>query len=229
MHVVVEANPEAAALRTADILTGHIEAAASTIDIGLAGGSTPRAVYRELRRRDLPWERVWCWLPDERWVPPDHPDANALMVRSELVDHVPVGFDAPDTTMSDPHRAAADYENRIVPRFVRGGAIAPEVVFLGMGADGHTASLFPGTAALDVDRFGYVANWVPAFESWRLTATSTLLRAARTIVFLVTGQTKAPALREILEGDAILPARIVADGAGETTWVLDEAAASLLT
>ena len=228
MHIVVEPDPAAAAGAAADIVAAHLEAATEPIDLGLAGGSTPVPVYRALRGRDLPWERVWCWLPDERHVPPDHPDANARMVRTELLDHVPAGFEAPDTTNPDPHRAAADYENRIVPHFVRGGAIAPDLVLLGVGSDGHTASLFPGTTALEIGRIGYVANWVPAFEAWRLTATPALLRAARKVVFLATGERKAPVLSQIIDYAIPHPARLVAEGAAETIWVLDEAASSML-
>jgi len=228
MDVIVEADPAAAAHAAADVIAGHIMAAATELDLGLAGGASPRLVYADLRERDLPWERVWCWLPDERWVPPDHPASNALMVRRELLTSLPIRFEAPDTTGPDPHLAAAAYENVILPHFVRGGAVAPEVVLLGVGPDGHTASLFPGTPALTETRIGYVANWVAALETWRLTATPALLRAARNVIFFVTGSAKAEIVKELLEGDAPLPARLVADGARETTWVLDAGAASLL-
>ncbi|HHC07863.1 MAG TPA: 6-phosphogluconolactonase [Actinobacteria bacterium] len=229
MHVVVRPQPADAAAAAAELLAGHLAAAGAPIDLGLAGGTTPRAAYRLLRDRDLPWDRVWCWLPDERWVPPNHPDSNARMVREELLDHVPASFDAPNTATTDPHRAAAEYENRILPRFLRGGAVAPDLVLLGVGADGHTASLFPHTEAVSIDRIGYVANWVPALGAWRLTATLPLLRAARKVVFLVTGREKAPVVAQILEREIPHPARLVAEGAAEAVWILDEAAAAELS
>jgi 6-phosphogluconolactonase len=97
-----------------------------------------------------------------------------------------------------------------------------------MGPDGHTASLFPGTEAVDSDRVGYVANWVPEQDTWRLTATIPLLQAARHVIFLITGDTKAAMLRRILIDEEPLPARLVGNGARETTWILDEPAAARL-
>jgi 6-phosphogluconolactonase len=101
----------------------------------------------------------------------------------------------------------------------------PHIVLLGIGDDAHTASLFPGTDALDHDGNAYVANWVESKNVWRLTATIPMLHAADHLIFLVSGSEKAAALAEILEGELPVPAKMVADGANKVTWLIDEAAA----
>lgn len=209
---------EAAAARIAALLE------ATPVTLGLAGGSTPTATYRILRDRALPWEEVVCWLPDERWVPPEDPASNALMARRELTDHVPAQLIAPDTTLADPGEAAAAYERLLEAEFDDG----PDVVLLGVGDDGHTASLFPGTEALDVAEPGYVANWVDGFGTWRLTATAPLLQAAEHLLYLVSGAAKAPVMRSILVDEEPFPARLVAEDSDDVSWLLDaEAAAEL--
>ncbi len=222
MRIEVFDTPEALAVGAADLLADLLSDGATTF--GLAGGSTPTAAYRELQTRDVPWGRLTCWFPDERWVPPEDPDANVLMARRSLLDHVAVRFIAPDTTLDDPVVAAAIYETALDGEFDDGS----DVVLLGMGDDGHTASLFPGTEALAVDRPGYVANWVPRFDTWRLTATVPLLQRARTVVFLVAGGSKAGVLRRILVDDEPLPAGVVSAGAADVTWLLDRDAAAEL-
>ena len=222
MQIQVFDTPETLAAGTADLLAGLFNGGVSTF--GLAGGSTPRATYRELRERDVAWDRITMWLPDERWVPPGDPDANVLMARRSLADHVPVRLVAPDTTLEDPAISAAAYEQTLADEL----APAPGVVLLGMGPDGHTASLFPGTEALTVDRVGYVANWVPAMNTWRLTATVPLLTSAEHVVFLVAGSSKAEMVARILVDGEPFPAGIVAHGARDTTWLLDRDAAANL-
>jgi 6-phosphogluconolactonase len=222
MHIDVYDTPddlaEAAAGRLATLLS-HVP-----VTFGLAGGSTPAATYRILREHSLPWQQVTCWLPDERWVPPEDPASNALMARRQLTDHVPAQLIAPDTTLADPGEAAAAYQRLLEAEFDGG----PDVVLLGVGADGHTASLFPDTEALDVDRPGYVANWVDGFGTWRLTATAPLLQASDQIIYLVSGAGKTEVMRRILVDEEPLPARAVAEAATDVTWMLDaEAAAEL--
>jgi 6-phosphogluconolactonase len=148
------------------------------------------------------------------------------MARRELTDHVAATFLAPDTSLPDAEAAAAAYDRVLVPVLERGGEPTPDVVLLGMGPDGHTASLFPGTSALEVDEAGYVATWVQAQDTWRLTATAPLLRAARHLIFMVTGESKADMLRRILVDGEQLPAGLVAAGAADVTWLLDAAAAA---
>ncbi|HDL42105.1 MAG TPA: 6-phosphogluconolactonase, partial [Actinobacteria bacterium] len=124
----------AAADRVAEYLVST-----SAPSLGLAGGSTPADLYRELTTRTLPWEKVTCWLGDERWVPLDHPDSNTAMARRLLTDATGVRFVAPDTSLATPRDAAKAYTDVLPP---------PGLVLLGIGDDGHTASLFPHTEAL---------------------------------------------------------------------------------
>jgi len=222
MQIQVFDTPEALAAGTADLLTDLFTAGAGTF--GLAGGSTPRAAYRELQDREVAWNRITMWLPDERWVPPEDPEANALMARRALADHVPVRLVAPDTTLDDPSISAAAYEQTLADELDP----VPDVVMLGMGPDGHTASLFPGTEALEIDRVGYVANWVPSLNTWRLTATVPLLASATHLVFLVAGASKADMVRRIVGDGEPFPAGIVAADASDVTWLLDRAAAEHL-
>jgi 6-phosphogluconolactonase len=194
--------------------------------VGLAGGSTPAATYRECAGLEIPWENAMLWLADERWVPLDHPESNALMVTSNL------GAGASrlatiDYDLGDPVAAAAEYEWLLDQVFSEGDG-RPDLVLLGMGPDGHTASLFPGTEALEEHERRYVANYVPARAAWRLTATLPLLWSAHQVWFVVTGEDKAEVLAEIVDDHVPYPAQLVASGAGSVTWYLDEAAAGRL-
>jgi 6-phosphogluconolactonase len=129
----------------------------------------------------------------------------------------------------DPHEVAVRYEQTLLNLLPAVNEFPhPDVVLLGIGPDGHTASLFPGTAALEVDDRWFVANWVTEKNTWRLTATLPLLHAARDIIFLASGRDKAPALARILTSDKspILPARRVMDGAATVTWIVDRSAAA---
>lgn len=220
MQVIVHDTPDAVAAAAADLIVAAIDSGTSTI--GLAGGSTPRATYELLPGRNLDWSSVMLWLGDERWVAPDHPDSNAGMARRAFVDEVGATLVAPDYALGDPHRAATAYEQAVRPALMD-----PGLVLLGMGDDGHTASLFPGTEALAVSDRSYVANWVEAKDDWRLTATLPLLWSAAQVVFLVTGSAKAAVVAEVLAG-ADYPAGRVGRGAHRTTWLLDAAAGSAI-
>ncbi len=222
MRIEIADSAEELARVSADVVADLLSGGPKTF--GLAGGSTPRATYRELQSRDIAWDQVTCWLPDERWVPPEDPEANALMARRELLDHVPAHLLTPDTTLGDPNIAADAYELLLAAELDP----VPDVVLLGMGDDGHTASLFPGTAALEVDQPGYVANWVPAMDTWRLTATIPLLASAKHVIFLVAGASKADVLKRILVDGEQLPAGVVAEAAADVTWLLDRDAAGKL-
>lgn len=196
-------------------------------DLGLAGGATPRPVYERLRWMAIPWDQVDLWLSDERWVAPDHEDSNGRMVEETLAAHVPAVFHRPRWSEHlRPADSAAFYEASLRGIFHEG---APDLVLLGLGDDGHTASLFPDTEALDApDGRLYVENHVPSLGAWRLTATPALLTAARSVVVLVSGASKAAAVRSVLEDESSeLPARLLA-GAGAVRWLLDAPAASLI-
>lgn len=197
--------------------------------IGLAGGSTPRRTYERLRSLTVPWDRVHAWMTDERHVPVDHPDSNAGMARRALFDHVPATLHVVPQR-DDPNEAADEYEaslRRLMPG--RSGRIQPGLVVLGVGEDGHTASLFPGSTALEADERDFVANWVEDTESWRLTATMSLLARARRVLFLVSGAHKADIVAEILEEGSDHPAARVSQATRDPVWLLDHAAASRLS
>jgi len=225
MDVRVFDTPDALAEAAADALADLLRRTPG--GFGLAGGSTPRAAYGKLIERDIPWPDVTCWLPDERWVPPMDPDANARMARRELTDHVAARFLAPDTTIDDPHVAASAYEQDLNGEF--GGEVG--IVLLGIGADGHTASLFPHSDALAVDDQFAVATTAPD-GSPRITVTAPVINAARRVWFLVSGSAKAGMVAEVIEGLRLpiaVPAQGVAPVHGTLTWFLDDAAAAELS
>lgn len=199
------------------------------VSLGLSGGSTPRPLYERLRWETVPWERVHLWLSDERWVPWDDPDSNGRMASETLASHVPASFHRPrwseHLTAAD---AAAFYEADLRSVFPEGN---PHVVLLGMGDDGHTASLFPGTDALDAPpgRW-YVENHVEKLDTWRLTATAELIRRADTVILLVAGADKSAVAAEAIEGPpGVYPVQLVREARGEVIWMLDEAAAADLS
>jgi len=196
--------------------------------IGLAGGSTPRSTYGLLRNQRVPWDQVHAWMTDERHVPPGHADHNGSMVREAIMDHVAAVFH-PVPWHDDPALAATEYEAEL-STFLPSSADGPQpgLVLLGVGEDGHTASLFPGSPALEETRRGFVANWVPEHAAWRLTATLPLLLAARRTMFLVTGRAKAAIVAEVLESDSDHPAALVTRNARDPVWLLDKDAAALL-
>jgi len=212
--------------KAASLIADQIRAGATTL--GLAGGNTPRATYAQLRRLDVPWDKVVAWLPDERWVPPGHPDRNATMASAALFDHVPATLlEVP--WVDEPRHAAALYQTTLRETLPSPhGRPQPDIVLLGLGDDGHTASLFPGTSAVEERDEWFVANWVAAKDTWRLTATFPLLWAARTIVLLVSGTQKATALQQALQSGAPVPAARTLDGSADVIWMVDNAAASLL-
>jgi 6-phosphogluconolactonase len=204
--------------------------------VALAGGSTPRAMYQRLTRvpyrSSVPWERVRFFWGDERCVPPDSERSNYRMARETLLE--PLGI-APEHVFrmkgeEAPARAAREYE-RVLRREFRGRPARVDLIFLGLGPDGHLASLFPGTTALAEDRRLVAANSVARFSEWRLTLTYRAINAARRIVFLVSGVEKAAPLATILRkrrGWQSLPASRVAPRRGSLLWLVDKAAASKL-
>ena len=203
-------------------------ATAGPTTLSLSGGSTPEATYERLATSGLDWDVVTPWLGDERWVPPDHPDSNAAMVRRALGPGGPRLL-APDTTLDDPHDAAERYERLLDETLAADPDGRPGLVILGIGDDGHTASLFPGTGALGITDRRYVANQIDEEGTWRLTATFPLLWAARKVLFLVQGAGKAAIVKRILEHGIPFPAQRVSEGADDVTWLLDAAAASQLS
>lgn len=234
----------------ADAASSHVARAArravaarGRFAIALAGGSTPGPTYARLaeepRRNDVPWEATEVFWGDERCVPADHPDSNARMARETLLDRVPVPGERIHPIRAwepDPEVAADLYERELrgVLAPVGGGIPRLDLVLLGLGPDGHTAALFPGTAALDEeDRLVAVVRpsepglRPPRVE--RITLTPRAINAARSIVFLVTGEEKAGAVAAVLAergDDTAWPARRVRPADGEVVWLFDEAAAA---
>ncbi|OIO98460.1 MAG: 6-phosphogluconolactonase [Anaerolineae bacterium CG2_30_64_16] len=214
--------------------------ASGQFNVVLAGGSTPAGLYRLLAqapcRDKVDWSRTFVYFGDERCVPPDHPDSNYRMARETLLDHVPLPsaniFRMPGEL--DPVAAAAIYAAVLRQDFRTHGLGRPrfDLILLGMGADGHTASLFPGMPALG-ERWRLVtATAVPADVHPavpRITLTLPVLNAGREVLFLGAGANKAEAVRAVLAGPKPaepLPARRVRPRTGTLTWLLDEAAAA---
>lgn len=199
----------------------------------LSGGSTPTAVYPLLaaapRRDALDWSRVELFWGDERAVPPDAPQSNFGVAQRMLLRHLPdlapakvhrMPADAPDLDL-----AARDYEAELRAAFGAPSDAPPcfDLVWLGMGPDGHTASLFPGSTALEVEDRWVAATWAPGPAAWRMTLTYPVLNAARLVTFLVAGEEKAAALQRIRAGEDLPAARVHAQ---RTEWLVDAAAAS---
>ena len=201
--------------------------------LALAGGSTPRRLYELLAgsefRDKIPWTQVHFFWGDERMVPQDHPQSNYRMGQEALLKHVPVPRPNihPIPTQASPEEAAQAYENELRQHFGR-GVPTFDLILLGLGGDGHTASLFPGAAALEEKQRLAVAHR-PGLKGFdRVTLTLPVLNQARRVFFLVAGENKATALRAALGSGGQLPAQQVAPRNGELIWLVDAAAASRL-
>ena len=205
--------------------------------VALAGGSTPKATYEHLASRyaspsDLDWSKVHVFFGDERTVGPDHEDSNYRMAQETLLSSVPVGSVHRMRGELPPREAAVLYEEELTAFFGLQPGETPrlDLVMLGIGDDGHTASLFPRTPALDIKDRWAVENPVEKLGTTRLTLTSPAINAAKKAVFLVAGEGKATVLKEILEGDADpldYPAKLVHPEDGPI-WLVDRAAAGAL-
>lgn len=194
--------------------------------LGLSGGSTPQPVYAELARSapDLPWQKIQITFGDERCVPPDHEESNYLMVKRSLLD--PAGVREGNVFRMrgelPPDKAASEYEEKLREFAARFGEkrYIHDLLLLGLGEDGHTASLFPETDALNETEKNVVANFVPKLQAHRITFTYPLINAARHICFLVNDASKGKLVEEILSGTSTHPAARVQPEAGELTWLL---------
>ena len=199
----------------------------------LAGGSTPEATYETLARDyadRLDWSKVHVFFGDERTVDPEHEASNYRMVRETLLSHIRVGSVHRMRCELPPDEAAADYEEQLREFFDTGGVPVFDLILLGLGEDGHTASLFPETSALDVADRWVVVNPVLKLETSRLTLTIPVINAAWAAIFVVAGEDKAEVLKAVLEGEAdprAYPARFIRP-VGELAWMVDRAAARLI-
>jgi 6-phosphogluconolactonase len=222
-------------------ITNRTATATKAITLALSGGSTPRGLHTLLAsdpvvRDRLPWRHLHFFWGDERHVPPDDPQSNYRMAYETLLSLTPVPSgnihrvpaEEPDAAL-----AAKKYEQELQAFFGLGAGQLPrfDCILLGMGTDGHTASLFPGTEALHEKTHLVVANWVEKFQTHRITLTVPVLNHADLVVFLVSGAEKAKALKEVLQGDYRpdrFPAQLVRPDNGNLLWIVDRAAARYL-
>jgi 6-phosphogluconolactonase len=208
--------------------------------IALSGGSTPKNLYTLIAANasaTLPWNQMFFFWGDERHVPLDSPDSNYRMVKEALLSKVPIPpaniFPVPAEN-PDAAAAAETYERTLQKFFVVAPGEFPrfDLILLGLGPDGHTASLFPETAALQEKSRLVVANWVETMGTSRITFTLPVLNAARCVAFLVSGTEKAAVLHEVLQGNAPperYPSKLVRPSDGKLIWFVDRAAASELS
>jgi len=238
-EIVVLAGLNAVAREAADrwiALARESIAARGRFTVALSGGSTPRALFSllasEAHRDQVEWGRTVVFWSDERCVPPDHADSNYGMAREALLSKVPIPTGNVHRMRGEvnPERAALEYEQTVrreLPTEV--GAPVFDLILLGMGPDGHTASLFPGTPAIHEKARLVAANFVPKLNAHRITFTPPLINAAAHVMFLVAGSDKADVLRAVLEGEFkpdVLPAQLVKPVDGQLAWLVDRAAAT---
>jgi len=223
-------------------LAGEAVNARGRFTFVLSGGSTPRSLFQLLSaphesfRDRITWSSVHVFWGDERCVPPDHPDSNYRMARESLLDHVPIptanvhriAAENPDAAA-----AAALYDNELGAFFSSGSELPRfDLVLLGLGPDGHTASLFPGNAAVHETQRRVIAPFVEKFGTHRITLTAPVLKHAAVVIFLVSGAEKSAALAAVVEGERqvdLYPAQIIQPDDGELVWLVDTAAAQGLT
>ncbi len=205
--------------------------------VALSGGSTPRGLYSLLAKdhADFSWSKTFLFFSDERHVPPDHPDSNYRMVNQAMLSKVPVPAGNMYRVLAenpDASAAAADYEEKLRGFFkLRPGEFPRfDLILLGLGPDGHTASLFPDSEGLKEQSRLVIANWVEKFKTHRITFTFPVLNHATDVMFLTAGADKADMLKQVLEGTNTppFPAQQI-DPTGRLVWMLDEAAAAKLS
>jgi 6-phosphogluconolactonase len=237
--------PDSASLfqAAANEFAGQTEAAVKAqnrFTVALSGGSTPRGMFSFLATNyhdRLPWNKMFFFWSDERHVPPDSPESNYRMAHDALLSKVPVRaaniFRVP-AEKPDASQAAREYEETL-RRFFKlpAGAFPPfDLILLGMGPDGHTASLFPETSAVHETERLVVSNWVEKFKTDRITFTAPLINHAKVVMFLIAGSDKSSALREVLEGHQpadLYPSKLIYPTSGRFIWLVDQAAAAELS
>jgi 6-phosphogluconolactonase len=216
--------------------------AKDSFNVALAGGSTPKALYSLLvndptLRSQVPWDKMQLFFGDERHVAPDHPDSNFRMAAETMISKSPLQPGQVTRIKGeypDADRAALEYEKALREYFNLKEGEYPrfDLVLAGMGNEGHTLSLFPGTKALHADGHVAVRNWIGKLYTERITLTAPAASNAARIIFMVTGADKAPALKGVLEGPFEpdqLPAQLLKPQNGKLLWLVDAAAGSMLT
>ena len=239
--IVITSNAERLAEKGAELMYNTAKKAVArknSFAVAVSGGSTPRAMHRLLSqepyRSDMPWQKTHFFWVDERMVPFDHPDSNFGAAQTDLISMIPTPADQvyPMPAMMHPEEGAGLYQAKLKTFFQDSGSLDPvfDLIILGIGTDGHTASLFPGQpSSQEPDR------WVLSVKGgqpdvFRLTFTYAVLNSARHILFLVSGDAKAAVVKTLIEDrQAQLPAAKIQPLNGKITWLLDQKAASLLS
>ena len=232
MNLEIVATPEDLARSAAKVFVARSSEAVAqrgVATIALSGGSTPKLLYQLLAdpnepfRDQVPWSRIQFFWSDERHVPPDHPESNYRMANEAMLAHVPVLKENVHRVMGENpnvEEAADQYEQTVPQRF--------DLILLGLGTDGHTASIFPGSEVLRETKRLVAAPWVEKQKSYRITMTLPLINNAASVVFLVSGAEKAEIVNEVLQGPKRYPAQEVRPINGELILMLDREAASKL-
>ena len=237
--------PDALAKRAAQEFVQAATAAVldhDSFSVALSGGSTPKALYSllvtdEAIRAQIPWDKVQIFFGDERTVGPNHPDSNFRMAAESMLSNLPLKPDQVHRIKgeyTEADKAAREYEQEIRDNFKLNATQLPrlDLVLLGMGNDGHTASLFPGTKALHETERIVVSNWVGKLFTNRITLTAPAINNAAQIMFLVAGADKAPALKAVLEGSHEpdqLPSQLIQPQNGKLLWLVDDTAGGILS
>lgn len=230
MTKTIYADPEALARGAAEYFVAR-----RARTVALSGGSTPKLMFQILAdefREQVNWDEIQFFWSDERHVPPDDPESNYRMANEALLSHVPVPagnihrIHGENASAAD---AASEYEETIIA-VTKQSLPRLDLIFLGLGPDGHTGSIFPGTDAVHETKRLVAAPWVEKFNSYRITMTLPLINNGATVVFLVSGAEKAKILKEVLEGEEDkYPAQAVKPTHGELIWMLDKDAAAYLS
>ncbi len=240
----VAATPDALGHAGAELFVETAKAAAAARGIArvaISGGKTPKTMFELLADPSqpyfdrMPWDKLVIYWVDERSVPPDHEESNYRMTREAMLSKVPLAAERVYRMEGElePEVAAARYESVIRNSFRLEGAQTPtfDLVLLGMGDDGHTASLFPHTAALENITDLVVANHVPQKDTWRITLTAPVINQSREVAFLIEGTSKTQVVRDVLLGrwqPEAYPSQLIRPASGRVTFLLDAAAASKL-
>ena len=235
--IKIFANSEELARGAAEYLvarSGEAVAQKGFFTVALSGGSTPKVLYQLLAdepfRSQVPWSRTHFFWSDERHVPPDHPDSNYRMTQEAMLSRVPV----PEANIHRVHgespdaaAAASEYEQTLL-QLTKQTLPQLDLILLGLGPDGHTASIFPGSDVLNETKRLVAAPWVEKFNTHRITMTLPLLNNGASILFLVSGADKAEMVKKVIEGPKEFPAQAVQPTHGRLIWMLDQDSAKNL-
>jgi len=240
-NIVICSDREALNRKTAQLLvqlTGQAIVTNRRATLALSGGSTPKSLYELLAtaewRERIEWANLHLFLGDERYVPPDHPDSNFGMASKAMISKVPIppqNVHRVLTELPSPEEAATNYERVLREAFATNKTPQFDFILLGLGENGHTASLFPHTTVLKDNAHIFASVWVEEVKAYRLTLTAQVINFAKNIVFMISGASKAGVLKAILHGPyepERLPAQLIKPVSGSLLWIVDQAAAAEL-